>query len=71
MTPIATPIRKVEIGMPHSRRSRGIPVYETLPSGKVRKRWLVREHRCTKKCLRTRWMFGLPFSWCARYSYAG
>lgn len=39
-----------------------------------RVRVLKREHVCRGGkggCLRVQYMFGLPFSWCARYSYAG
>lgn len=49
----------------------GVPVWEHLPNGKRRRRWLKREHVCTRKCLRKQRMFGLIFSWCDRYSYAG
>lgn len=39
-----------------------------------RVRTLKREHVCRRGkggCLRVTYMFGLPFAWCARYSYAG
>lgn len=38
-----------------------------------RHRMLKREHVCTRGkggCLRVVWMFGLPFPYCVRYSYA-
>lgn len=54
-----------------TKRAFSVPVLEHLPNGKVRRRYLKREHMCNKKCLRKMRMFGLTFSWCARYSYAG
>ena len=52
---------------------RGTPVWEHLPNGARRKRWLKREHVCTRGkggCLRLSYMFGLVFPYCVRYSYA-
>lgn len=55
---------------PRLTTERGIPVFEHLPSGKTKKRWLRRDHVCTTGrggCLR----LNGSFAYCARFSYAG
>jgi len=46
-----------------------IRVYDHWRGGRIVT--LKREHVCTRRCLRSVRMFGLRFSWCDRYSYAG
>jgi hypothetical protein len=70
MTPIVPAKRGVRRGDPAATPKRqGVRVHDHWRGGKIR--LLKREHRCTKKCLRSRGMFGLMFYWCDRYSYAG